>query len=156
MNTTRPALRYPLLMLAVSASLIPDLPAAANDMGVLNTIIVFPVAVVALVAMLVVGLWALLGLRRSSSPVVNVIRVTALVLCGGGSVVGAPVGVVLLEIWTDQHLREVTWNPLNFMIAGIVATAGLGCLALALLLGVWRVRTDGWSRAPVEHPADES
>ena len=50
----------------------------------------------------------------------------------------------------------MTWNPLNFMIAGIVATAGLGCLALALLLGVWRVRTDGWSRAPVEHPADES
>ncbi len=44
----------------------------------------------------------------------------------------APLGVVLLELWTDQHKRSVTWNEFNLAAAGVVALAGLICVALAV------------------------
>lgn len=136
-RTNRVALAVTSLVAIVA---VPASGARADDLGALNTLFVLPVAVVMLAVLLAVGIWGAVGLRGAANRGMNVARIVALVVCGARSLAGAPAGVILLELWTDQYQRAVSWNPVNFAICGVVAVAGLGCLVLALGLGARELR----------------
>lgn len=106
--------------------------AQADDLGALNSLFVAPVALCMLLVLTGLGIWGLLGLRARTTARGRTLRAAIVGGCGLLSSILAPLGVVLLELWTDQHKRSVTWNEFNLAAAGVVALAGLICVALAV------------------------